>query len=158
MKNYGFTLLEVIFAIAFLLMISMAIISLDLIGLKMMDRSEVKTLAYGLNDENIGFSDFCWQNSTNNISGCGLVPTNQSQLTGFDAAPTYYIDCKEDVTKDCQLTGSKMSITAGKNRQPFTREIKFYRDSLSNLNMLYSKISWGAGDANMVEFRKVLSQ
>ena len=153
--NKAFTLLEVIFAISFLIMLAMAIISLDLIGLKMMNNTEIKTVAYALQDETSSFVQYCVNKS--DAVGCEQVEALAPQATG--TISTVYINCPvlkvDPNTNKCSLSNEPVSVTVGDSRLKYIRKVILKKKDDTNI-LVEISTSWGNGDKNKIETTKTM--
>lgn len=153
MMEKGFTLLEVIFAVSFLVLLGMAIISLDLVGLKMMNESELKTVAYGLHDEARGFVKLCLKEPT--INGCEGVNGKKTELKNAQDIITFNVNCPfvDATPENCTLSENETSIVSvGTSKLKYARTAKISRaDTVSSTPYtVIIKTEWGNGDRNNI--------
>lgn len=129
-RNPGFSLIEVLFAVLFLVMVAVAMSTLDTAALRLVSASELQVTAYGLNDEALAFVAIQKRTQANFPSPCAV---NTSSC---------FVACPVDLTA-CSLSQTRSSVVVGRSRLQYTRQVTITADESHYL--VTAKTSWGSG-------------
>lgn len=138
----GFSLIEVIFAISFLIMVGIALSALNAASVRFVNIVELKTTGNALNEQALGFmaleatkSDF----KNKYIDGG----------KNCDGSSCYLI-CPEVLNQRCDVENTKNSIRLGESRVPFTTMISIKELTAQGGVTVTATTDWGNGWRNQV--------
>lgn len=129
----GFSLMEVLFAVTFLVMVGLAMSSLNAAASRLVTTAETKLSAYALNEQTLAY----------------LTILRKSQGTNFSVAPctigqACYVYCPpDDLATSCTLQTSPKAVQLGRSRLQYVPEVRITQSGSSFL--LLAKTSWGRG-------------
>lgn len=138
MTKRGFSLIEVIFAIAFLIMVGVAMATLNNAAARLTETTELKQIALGLNEQSLSFVALEKRTKGN------------APITGFAAAypncvagQTCYVACPSDTSQNCALQVTKATVQIGTSKLPFVPSVVIRSTGTSYL--VNATTSWGKG-------------
>jgi hypothetical protein len=119
-RKAGFSLLEVVFATTFLIMVGVAMVSLTVTALKLSDAAEVTTTATTLNEETLSIVALIRRTAGSNFQN--LIG---SAGAGCDSGNGCYLDCPiSPLNYNCQLSTTPVPVTLGRSELRFIRQVK----------------------------------
>lgn len=131
----GFSLIEAVFAIAFLVLVGVAMSVLSSSALGITSRTEVKATAASLNEE--ALSIIALKRRSNPSFSQEIVDNNCS--TGG-----CYLNCPTNpLNAACEFSPNDSPITVGANKVPFHRRIQV--ETQGSGYLVTSTTSWGSG-------------
>jgi len=153
----SFSLIEVLFAIAFLIMVGVAMISLNTAAARLTAASEVKQVALGLNEQAISFialekrtkSDF-----GTTYAECITIPSGDEGEGSSDK--TCYVSCPTDVKTACSLATDRSSVQLGANKLQFTQAVIIRETGSGGQLLINSTSSWGSGPRSRLSTARVI--
>jgi|GEM_PF-2087841 len=145
----GFSLLEVLFSVAFLIMVGLGIIALNVSSLRLVVDSETKTVAYALNDETIAHLRLMIERL--DLEGLGGFRDTTSICTPDTGG--CYLSCPEQLDASCSLQETPAPIQLGRSRLTFIRHVKVseIQPSGSGKFLVQTATSWGTGISRSIQ-------
>lgn len=133
----GFSIIEVLFAVAFLIMVGMAMISLNTAALRLINSAELQTVASGLNEESIAVVALAKKTD----------PSGFNTLIGsLNCGTECYVDCPADnLSQSCGLANQSKPVQLGRNKLQFVRSLTIKRVGTTDAYIVQAKVSWGNG-------------
>ncbi len=132
----GFSLLEVLFSISFLVLVGFALIALNVASLRLVTDAELKTVAYGLNDETVAY----------------LSLLKKQGGSSFPVGQTFYLDCPASVSVPCKvLSPTPVAVQVGRSRLQFIRKIMFESAGTTGAILARTSVEWGSGINRKIE-------
>ncbi len=133
----AFSLVEVLFAVTFLLMVGLGMSALNSAAARLITSAETKLSAYALNEQALSY----------------LSVQRKAQGESFSIGPcefdqTCYIYCDpEALTLNCTLQTTSRAIQLGRSRLQYVTEFKARALTAGNTTsyLLLAKTSWGSG-------------
>lgn len=136
----SFSLIEVIFAIAFLIMVGVAMATLNNAAARITETTELKQIALGLNEQSLSFVAI-----EKRTKGAGFViaygPSPGIGCIG--EGKTCYVVCPVDTSEDCVLQATKATLQVGTSKLPFEPSVIIRSTGTSYL--VNATTSWGKG-------------
>lgn len=132
-KRQGFSLIEVLFAVTFLVMVGLAMSALNSAAARLVTAAETKLSAYALNEQSLAY----------------LTILRKSQGENFSIAPCTlgqpcYISCPPDTLEtECSLQTEPKPVQLGRSLLQYIPEVRITQSGSSFL--LLAKTSWGRG-------------
>lgn len=128
----GFSLIEVLFAVTFLILVGVAMSSLNSAAARLVTAGETKLSAYALNEQTLAY----------------LTILRKSQGPSFSIAPcsvgaTCYVSCPTTLAATCSLATEPKAVQLGRSRLQYVSEVRVTLSGTSVL--LLAKTSWGRG-------------
>lgn len=147
----AFSLIEVLFAIAFLIMVGVAMISLNSAATRLTEASEVKQVALALNEQAIAFLALEKKTLANfsDTYGVSCIGVNGAEKTCF-------VNCPEDITQNCTLSADRSSIQLGANKLQFAQSVSLVETGSSGQLLVKSTSTWGTGSRNRLTTARVI--
>lgn len=147
LKQKAFSLIEVLFAITFLVLVGVAMISLNSAAARLTAASEIKQVALGLNEQAISF--------------IALEKRTKSDFaTIYDdcigGGKVCYVDCPEDIKTDCTITPTRSSIQLGANKLQFSQSITIIPTGSTGQLLINVTSSWGSGPRSQLSTARVV--
>lgn len=138
----GFSLIEVIFAIAFLIMVGVAMASLNNAAARLTETTELKQIALGINEQSLSFVAL-----EKRTKGADFAITYGSP-PGIDCIgtdKTCYVVCPTGSSPDCtlQLQTAKAAVKIGTSKLQFVPSVIIRSTGTSYL--VNATTSWGKG-------------
>lgn len=142
-QQQGFSLLEVLFSISFLVLVGFAVIALNVATLRLVTDSEVKTTAYALNDEALDWLRLKYKTLTTPAFTALVTPVN-CLGTGC------FVRCSvQTLSEDCSLQSTAQPAQLGKSRLQFVRRLKL--TAAGSGYLVRSTVQWGSGFNRQVQ-------
>jgi hypothetical protein len=132
-RRRAFSLIEVLFAVTFLVMVGVAMSALNSAASRLVTTSEVKVAAYALNEQTLSYVTILRKSQGDNFSvdPCAL-------------GETCYIVCpQEDLATNCAFAAEPKAVQLGRSRLQFVPELKVSEAGASYL--VIATTSWGRG-------------
>jgi len=137
----GFSLIEVLFAIVFLILVGVAMAALNNAAARLTETTELKQMALGLNEQSLSFVALEKRTKGN------------APITGFAAAypncvagQTCYVACPPDTSEDCVLQATKATLQVGTSKLQFEPKVVIrVADGSTNRYLVNATTSWGKG-------------
>lgn len=136
----GFSLIEAVFAIAFLVLIGVAMSVLSSSALDITSRTEVKATAVSLNEE--ALSIIALKRRSNPNFSQEIVENNCSSSGCYLNCPTNALNAV------CEFSRLDSPITVGASKAPFHRRIQIEQ---SSGYLVTSTTSWGTGTNKQIK-------
>lgn len=155
-KRGAFSIIEVLFAVSFLIMVGMAMISLNAAALKLISSTEIKTVANGLNEESIAVVALLKKTDPNFATTIGPNNLNCTATGGC------FVDCSPTkLDQVCTLTKTSSPVQLGSSRLQFVRNVVITvptggTKSGANQYSVTAKVSWGNGEARQSSISQYL--
>jgi len=133
MRRAGFSLIEVLFAVTFLIMVGVAMSSLNSAAARLVTAAETKLSAYALNEQTLAY----------------VTILRKSQGTNFSVAPcslgqVCYVACLPgNLAANCSLQTEPKAVQLGRSRLQYVPEVRITQSG--NSFLLLAKTSWGRG-------------
>lgn len=133
----GFSLLEVLFSISFLVLVGFAVIALNVASLRLVTDAELKTVAYGLNDETIAY----------------LTLLKKQGAISDHVGKTTYLNCPSSVSQQCnEPSSTPVAVQVGRSRLQFIRKIILESSGGDSGSILArTSVEWGSGVNRKIE-------
>ncbi|MCR4277961.1 MAG: hypothetical protein NUV80_07070 [Candidatus Berkelbacteria bacterium] len=160
MKKQGFSLIEVIFAIAFLVLVGVAMATLNNAAARLTETTELKQIALGLNEQSLAFVALEKRTKGANFA-TAYGPSPGIDCIGTDK--TCYVVCPPNETNPtCGLIiqKTKSSLQVGTSKLQFVPSIvirEAYGTSGTNKRYLVNATtSWGKGVQRQMTTARIL--
>jgi len=142
MKKAGFSLLEVLFSVAFLILVGLAVIALNVASLRLITSSETKTTAYALNDEAISYLAVLFH--TKSIAEFETLVLGEKDCDGPSGC---YLRCSvTQLNQECSLEQMPDTVQLGRSRLSFVRQLRVSETPAgSDKYLVHTSVSWGSG-------------
>ena len=142
----GFSLIEVLFAITFLILVGVAMATLNNAASKLTAATELKETALSLNEQSLSF--------------IALEKRTKSTFTtlysGCVAGQTCYVNCPVDTSQNCSLQTTKVAVTVGKNKLQFVPSVVIRPSGASGRYLVNATVSWGTGIQRQLTLARVI--
>ncbi|MDP3992894.1 MAG: hypothetical protein Q8Q05_01630 [bacterium] len=134
----SFSLIEVIFAIAFLIMVGVAMATLNNAAARITETTELKQIALGLNEQSLSFVALMKR-----TMGANFATTQPYQ--GCIGGASCYVICPPDTSLVCVLkpTDAKEAVQIGTSKLQFVPSVVIRSTDTSYL--VNATTSWGKG-------------
>lgn len=153
MKKQGFSLIEVIFAIAFLIMVGVAMATLNNAAARLTETTELKQIALGLNEQSLSFvalekrtKGATFETTYSANPTICITPNGQTQVISC------YVVCPPDETSPTctlKIQTTKSSLQVGTSKLQFVPSVVIREASgTTGANKRYlvnATTSWGKG-------------
>jgi hypothetical protein len=146
--------MEVLFSIAFLILVGFAVIALNVATLRLVTDSETKSIAYALDDE------------ANAYLSVSLASLNHADATNFFSqasctASVCYLVCDTAISpkSNCNLKSQPASVQLGRSRLRFSRQIKATETpapAKPGHYLIATTVSWGTGSNRQISTKYFL--
>ncbi len=136
----GFSLIEVLFAITFLILVGTAMTSLNYAAARLTETTELKQMALGLNEQSLSFVAL-----KKRALGGAFATTYQGCITpvGAVTAVICYVICPTDINQDCLLKLTREAVKVGTSKLQFVPSAIIRPTGSSYL--VNATTSWGSG-------------
>jgi len=120
----GFSLIEVLFAVTFLIMVGLATTALNTAVLKVIVNNEITTTASVLNDESLAFVAL-----ERKVRAKGTTPGNGDFLTFIEKSNCHqttgcFVSCPvADLSQSCSLEKNAVPVVLGRSRLRYTQAV-----------------------------------
>lgn len=133
----GFSIIEVLFAVAFLIMVGLAMISLNAAALRLINSAELQTVANSLNEESIAVVALT---KKSNPSGFANL------INSLNCGANCYIDCPADnLSQPCSLSAESKPVQLGRSKLQFIRTVKIKQVGNNGGHSIQATVRWGSG-------------
>lgn len=133
----GFSIIEVLFAVAFLVMVGLAMISLNAAAVRLINNAELQTAANSLNEEAVAVVAIAKKTDPTAFAVA---------LINYDCANGCYVECPTElIATSCSLTNTPAPVQLGRNKLQFVRTVRI-TDAGSGSHQVQATTSWGAGE------------
>lgn len=148
MNRRGFSLIEVIFAIAFLIMVGVAMATLNNAAARLTETTEIKQIALGLNEQSLSFVAL-----EKRTKGSDFVEIYDSCIS-VDGSETCYVVCPPDTSQNCALQITKATIQIGTSKLQFVPSVLIRPTGTSYL--VNASTSWGKGKQRQMTTARII--
>jgi Tfp pilus assembly protein PilV len=137
MRRQGFSIIEVLFAISFLVMVGMAMISLNNNALRLVSSAELQTAVNALNEEALSVVTILHRTD----------PNFSANVTALDCGNRCYLACPtNDLGATCSLSAARQVVQLGDSKLSLERAVKIAADqSMSGSYVVNAQTKWGSG-------------
>ncbi|MEK7201952.1 MAG: hypothetical protein AAB669_00235 [Patescibacteria group bacterium] len=142
MMKRSFSLIEVIFAIAFLIMVGVAMATLNNAAARLTETTELKQIALGLNEQSLSFVALEKRTKGANFATTYGTPAPPG-LDCIGEGKTCYVVCPVDTSGSCVLQKTKATIQIGTSKLQFVPSVVIRLTGTSYL--VNATTSWGKG-------------
>lgn len=147
-RNYsrtpGFSLIEVLFAITFLILVGVAMVSLNNAAARLTATTELKQIALGLNEQSLAFVALK-KRTLGNDPLTGFAKTYATCVAG----QTCYVVCPPNSgnssTCPLQIQTTKATLNVGTAKAPFTPTVVIRPTGAGGRYLVNATTSWGKG-------------
>ncbi|MDO8649994.1 MAG: hypothetical protein Q7K33_01660 [Candidatus Berkelbacteria bacterium] len=152
----AFSLIEVLFAIAFLVLVGVAMASLNNAAARLTETTELKQMALGLNEQSIAFVALMRRTMGANFA------TTQPYQGCIGEASCYVICPPTDINQDCVLksTNAKEAVKIGTSKLQFTPSViirEAFGTGVTNKRYLVNATtSWGKGAQKQLTTARII--
>ena len=157
MIKKGFSLIEVLFAVAFLILVGVAMASLNNAAARLTETTELKQVALGLNEQSLAFVALM-KRTLGDDPDTGFAATSPyKQCIG--GASCYVICPPTDTSQDCVLkpTNSKEAVKIGTSKLQFTPAVVIrVADGSTNRYLVNATTSWGKGAQKQMTTARII--
>lgn len=134
----GFSLIEVLFAVAFLIMVGLAMAALNTAAARLITSTEIRVEAQSLNEQTLAY--VALQRKTLGSQ----FDTTYVGCISTDGSKTCYVTCPPtQVDGACTLSSTRKTITLGNNKLQYEPSVVI--KSTSGKYTLIATTSWGGG-------------
>lgn len=147
MRRSGFSLIEVVFAISFLIMVGVAMTVLNAAAARLIALSEIRMTALGLNEQAKSF--VALEKRLNGLNA--RFPQHT------DPNSEYYVLCDADeVSQGCTVSPDRQSQFIGRARINYTTRVSFVQIAGTTQYIVRATTAWGGGGARQIVTGQVL--
>jgi len=134
----GFSLVEVLFAVSFLVMVGLAMSALNSAAARLITTTELKVAAYAMNDQSLAYVAILRKanGAAFSVAPCSL------------GTPCYVVCPADNLAANCSFSVTPKAVQLGRNRVQFVPEVKVTQTGSSYL--VLAKTSWGRGQNRSV--------
>jgi len=153
MMKKGFSLIEVLFAIVFLILVGVAMASLNNAAARLTETTELKQIALGLNEQSLAFVALMKRTMGANFA------TAQPYQGCIGGASCYVICPPTDTSQDCVLkpTNAKEAVKIGTSKLQFTPAVMIrLADGSTNRYLVNATTSWGKGPQKQLTTARII--
>ncbi len=155
----GFSLIEVIIAVALLVMVGTAMSVLNATAVKLMVSNETLTTAYALNDEGLAYLTLQRHNPDTAFDDLITDLSSPSCSTLSETGCTVYISCPETISGGCTLFGvgnKPAGIQLGRSKLTFHRSMLVKKVNADDYSV-EAVTSWGNSVSQQVKVIKFIN-
>ncbi|MEK7171212.1 MAG: hypothetical protein AAB774_02820 [Patescibacteria group bacterium] len=159
----GFSLIEVLFAVTFLIMVGVAMATLNNAASRLTTTTELKQTALALNEQSLSFVAIEKRTNTNfatkyqNASEGGLISCLPPLVGSDSPTPTCYVSCPSIDTGDpCVLQPEKVAVTIGQNKLQFVPSVIIRPSGSAGRYLVNATVSWGSGIARQLTLARII--
>ncbi|QQG49829.1 MAG: hypothetical protein HZB70_03465 [Candidatus Berkelbacteria bacterium] len=135
-RKKAFSLIEVVFAVSFLIMVGVAMSSLNSAASRLVTTAETKGAAYALNEQSLSYVTILRESL-----GDTFKQTYESSCV---LGETCYVACSQDnLAQNCTLNADPKPVQLGRSRLQFVPEINVI--NTGNNYLVVAKTTWGKG-------------
>lgn len=135
-RQQAFSLIEVIFAVSFLVMVGVAMSSLNSAASRLVTTAEIKGAAYALNEQSLSYVTILRESQ-----GDTFEDSYKSTCT---LGETCYVTCDQSsLATNCSFSATTKAVQLGRSRLQFIPEITVTKTG--NNFLVKAKTSWGKG-------------
>ena len=145
-KRVGFSLIEVLFAVTFLILVGVAMASLNNAASRLTSATELKDTALALNEQSLSFVALARRTNSS------FATTYASCVNG----QTCYVSCPVDTSQNCVLQTTKSAVTIGKDKLQFTSSVVIRPTGGNGRYLVNATVSWGTGIARQLTLARVI--
>lgn len=138
-RRRAFSLIEVLFAVAFLIMVGLAMTALNTAALKVIVNNEITTTASVLNDEALAYVALARKAGVDEFS-------ELMKAAGCDDIGCF-VNCPTSLGSGCTLEKSPAPVTLGRSKLSFKRELLIRLPSSGGMTVK-ATVRWGTGIKN----------
>jgi len=150
MKKNAFSLIEVVFASAFLIMVGVAMMALNNAASRLIATAELKMTAEGFNEQAINYLALTKRTATLNTNPFILASTVDCALQ------TCYVVCDPlDLSTSCALKSESEGVRVSTSKNTFTTEVVI-SSLASSKYLVVAKTSWGNGLNRQLKGARIL--
>lgn len=150
MRKKAFSLIEVVFASSFLIMVGVAMMSLNNAASRLITTAELKLTSQGLNDQAMAFLAL----RKNTLGDAGYTADDSTACKGN----TCYVVCPPtNLASSCLLKGTRESVRVSSSKLSFTTTVKITDlGDGSNKQLVIAVTDWGNGYSRQVKGSRIL--
>ncbi len=145
----GFSLIEVLFAVLFLVMVGLAMSAVNAAAARLITAAELKITAYALSDEAISY--IALQKKTLSAADFTTLITAPGCLSSG-----CYVFCPTDISQSCSLSSTLKTVKLSQNNLQFTRKMTMATVS-TNQYLVNLTTSWGSGKNKQVAVGEIIN-
>lgn len=151
MIKKGFSLIEVLFAVAFLILVGVAMASLNNAAARLTETTELKQMALGLNEQSIAFVAL-----EKRTKGTGFAITYSNSCISLDGSKTCYVVCPVGTNPTCTLAlqNTPATLQIGTSKLQFTPKVVIRPTGTSYL--VNATTSWGKGAQKQMTTARII--
>jgi len=148
----GFSLVEVLFAVLFLILVGLAMSALNSAAVKLVTAAELQTSGYALNEQTMSYINLLSRTQGPNFE------TNYTASCALDS--TCYVSCPSNVNDpnalatNCSLSSTPARVQLGRNRLQFTPSVVMTKTG--SRYIVITTASWGSGVSKQVVSSQLL--
>ncbi len=141
MIKKGFSLIEVLFAVAFLILVGVAMASLNNAAARLTETTELKQMALGLNEQSIAFVALAKRTMGANFA----VTSPYKECISDDGKTSCYVVCPTGQNPTCtlQLQTTRATLQIGTSKLQFEPRVVIRPTGTSYL--VNATTAWGKG-------------
>lgn len=142
----GFSLIEVLFAITFLILVGVAMASLNTVAARLTAATELKQVALSLNEQAISFVALEKRTKTNFAAS----------YPDCAAGQTCFVVCPTDTSQPCVLQAQKASIKVGTALLQFTSQVVIRPTGAFGRYLVNATAIWGNGISRQATLARIV--
>jgi len=154
-KIDGFSLIEVVFAAAFLIMVGVAMMALNAAASRLVTTAELKMTAEGLNEEALNV--MALKKKTLTATDAFQTTDGTSSCVG---ASCYVVCDPQTIDQACSIVKTPQGVRVTTSRNTYTTEIKISTltnvDADKNKYLVIALTSWGSGINKQLKGARIL--
>lgn len=150
-SQIGFSLIEVLFAVTFLVLVGLAMMALNAASSRLVTTAELKVSAQALADEAINFISL--QKKTLPTSGGSSFATTYNSC--IDGGRICYLSCPATISQGCTLSQTRSTIQIGQSKLSYERQVTM-KTVPTNQYLVKVTTSWGNGLGRQLTLSQLL--
>lgn len=151
----GFSLIEVLFAITLLILVGVAMATLNNSASRLTAATEVKDTALALNEQSLSYVALVKRTNGN----FATTEPYKSCISGSTSV-TCYVICPVATNGNCALQTTKASVKIGTNKLQFTPSVVILPSCINQVcsgrYLINATVSWGAGVAKQLTLARII--
>ena len=153
-KRPAFSLIEVLFAITFLILVGVAMATLNNTASRLTEATELKDTALALNEQSLSFIALARRTNANFATTAPYQ--NCISLSAQTPPVPCYVICPVITTQSCTLQSTKAAVTIGTNKLQFTPSVLIRPTGANGRYLVNATVSWGAGVSKQLTLARII--
>jgi len=145
----GFSLIEVLFSITFLILVGVAMATLNNAASRLTATTELKQTALSLNEQSLSFVSLEKRTKSN------FATVYASCISG-NPTVSCYVNCPATTSQPCVLQTTKAPVTIGQDKLQFTPSVVIRPAGPNGRYLVNATVSWGTGIQKQLTLARII--